>query len=354
MSKAAPRAAAPGTSTKRPTAAEIETPAGLSQQSLRDLEAGRRVLALESAALDACRAALDGAFCEAVERLSEIGGERSGRVVVTGIGKSGHVGRKIAATLASTGTPAQFVHPAEASHGDLGMITDRDAILALSNSGETEELSDVLSYAKRFAIPVIAITARADSTLARLATAALVMPEQPEAATMGLAPTTSTTMAMALGDALAVAILERKGFTASDFRLFHPGGKLGRQLARVGDLMHGAEEMPLVALGTTMREALLVMTSKHFGCVGITDAAGRLAGIVTDGDLRRHMDASLIDAVVDDVMTAEPITIRANTMVTETLAMMNAREITALFVVDDARRPVGIVHIHDFLRAGVA
>eukprot|EP00752_Nemacystus_decipiens_P015279 g13612.t1 len=319
------------------------------------MEAGRRVLRLESAALAACADALDGAFAQAVRILGETdGGRRSGRVVVTGMGKSGHVGRKIAATFASTGTPSQFVHPAEASHGDLGMITERDAVLALSNSGETPELSDVLSYAKRYEIPIVAITARADSTLARVAAVALVLPDQPEAATMGLAPTTSTTMAMALGDALAVALLERKGFTASDFRLFHPGGKLGRQLARVGDLMHPLEETPLIGPDAPMQEALIVMTSKHFGCVGVTDAAGALVGVITDGDLRRHMAPDLVSRRAGEIMTGTPITVAADKMASETLALMNARKITALFVVDAARRPVGIVHVHDFLRAGVA
>jgi len=322
----------------------------------RDLAAGKRVLRLESAALAACAETLDGAFSDAVNLLGESeAGTRSGRVVVTGMGKSGHVGRKIAATFASTGTPSQFVHPAEASHGDLGMITERDALLALSNSGETPELSDVLSYAKRYNIPVVAITARADSTLARLASVSLILPDQPEAAQMGLAPTTSTTMAMALGDALAVALLERKGFTASDFRLFHPGGKLGRQLARVEDMMHRAGEVPLVTPESSMQETLLVMTSKHFGCVGITEAqSGRLLGIITDGDLRRHMDAGLMGKSARDIMTANPVTTEGERMASETLALMNARAITALFVVDGEGRPVGIVHLHDFLRTGVA
>ncbi len=320
-----------------------------------DLDAGRRVLRLESAALAACADALDGAFEAAVRILGESElGTRSGRVVVTGMGKSGHVGRKIAATFASTGTPSQFVHPAEASHGDLGMITERDAILALSNSGETPELSDVLSYARRYDIPIVAITARADSTLARIARVALILPDQPEAASMGLAPTTSTTMAMALGDALAVALLERKGFTASDFRLFHPGGKLGRQLARVEDLMHRGDEVPLVAPETGMQDTLLTMTSKHFGCVGIADGTGELVGIITDGDLRRHMAPDLMGKTAGDIMTARPVTTSGDRMASETLALMNAREITALFVVDDEGRPVGIVHLHDFLRTGVA
>ncbi|MEQ8604980.1 MAG: KpsF/GutQ family sugar-phosphate isomerase [Marivibrio sp.] len=343
---------------KKDAAAESEPEAAAADrdgQAVRDLEAGRRVLRLEGAALAACADALDGAFTQAVSLLGDPDrSRRSGRVVVTGMGKSGHVGRKIAATFASTGTPSQFVHPAEASHGDLGMITERDAILALSNSGETPELSDVLSYAKRYEIPIVAITSRADSTLARVASAALVLPDQPEAATMGLAPTTSTTMAMALGDALAVALLERKGFTASDFKLFHPGGKLGRQLARVEDLMHRGEEVPLIGPDAPMQDVLLVMTSKHFGCVGIADADGPLQGIITDGDLRRHMSPDLMHRRAGDIMTENPIAIAPDKMASETLALMNGRQITALFVVDRDGRPVGVVHIHDFLRAGVA
>lgn len=337
-------------------------PADPRDQAGHDLAAGRRVLRLESAALAACAEALDARFATAVRLLGGTDprrrdGRRSGRVVVTGMGKSGHVGRKIAATFASTGTPSQFVHPAEASHGDLGMITEDDAILALSNSGETPELSDVLSYAKRYDIPVVAITARPDSTLARVAQVTLTLPDQPEAASMGLAPTTSTTMAMALGDALAVALLERKGFTASDFRLFHPGGKLGRQLARVDDMMHRGAEIPLTGPDASMQDVLLVMTSKSFGCVGITDpATGALVGVITDGDLRRHMAPNLMEKHAAEIMTRAPATITPDRVASEALSFMNTRTvpITALFVVDEAHRPIGIVHIHDFLRSGVA
>lgn len=321
----------------------------------QDLVAGRRVLHLEADAVKVLAGALDERFCDAIEILASPGLESPrGRVVVTGMGKSGHVGRKIAATLASTGTPSQYVHPAEASHGDLGMITERDAILALSNSGETQELSDVLAHAKRFGIPVVAMTAKPESTLARVADVPLILPNQPEAATMGLAPTTSTTMSIALGDALAVALLERKGFTESDFRMFHPGGKLGRQLETLRHLMHTGDELPLVRSDVLMDQAVLTMTSKHFGVLGVVDEAGVLIGVVTDGDLRRHMSPKLTEMPVCDVMTGDPITARADAMAGETLAQMNARRITAVFVVDARGMPEGIVHIHDFLRHGVA
>jgi arabinose-5-phosphate isomerase len=273
------------------------------------------------------------------------------------MGKSGHVARKIAATLASTGTPALFVHPGEASHGDLGMIASEDGIVALSNSGATPELNDLIDYAKRFAIPLIAITRRAGSALAEAADVALDLPDSPEACPMGLAPTTSTTMMMALGDAIAIALLEFRGFTAADFRVFHPGGQLGRKLLHVGDIMHRGDELPLVGAGTRMADALLVMTAKRFGCVGVTGGDGRLIGIVTDGDLRRHMSPGLLDSTVNAVMTHSPRTVRTRALAGEALGVMNGRAnqspITSLFVVEDGR-PVGIVHIHDLLRAGVA
>lgn len=315
------------------------------------LDAARRVLATEASALTALAGALDGTFGAAVALLAAA----TGRVVVSGMGKSGHVGRKIAATLASTGTPAQFVHPGEASHGDLGMIVAGDAVLALSNSGETAELADLIAYTRRFGLGLVAITGHADSTLARAADVALVLPPAAEACPMGLAPTTSTTMQLALGDALAVALLERRGFTAADFRVFHPGGRLGAQLARVADLMHGADELPLVGPEATVGEAIAVMTARRFGCVGITDAAGRLAGILTDGDVRRAIGrAGLPGLPVAAVMTKEPRTIAAGALAAEALREINARAITALFVIDAARNPVGLVHIHDLLRAGVA
>ena len=318
-----------------------------------DLETARRVLDTEAEALRALAGVLDDRFPRAIALLSAA----TGRVVVTGMGKSGHVGRKIAATLASTGTPALFVHPAEASHGDLGMIVAGDAVIALSNSGETPELADLVRHSRRFAIPLVAITGRAESALARAADEALILPPAAEACPMGLAPTTSTTMQMALGDAIAVALLTRRGFTASDFRVFHPGGKLGAQLSHVGDLMHRGEEMPLASPDTRMDTAIVAMTAKRFGCLGVRDAAGSLAGIVTDGDLRRALDAGgvpLLSRTAGEVMTRNPRTIREDDLADTALRIMNEKSITALFVVDAAGRPVGILHVHDLLRAGVA
>lgn len=312
------------------------------------LSVGRHVLTLGADALAALAAALDARFDAAVERLAAC----TGRVVVSGMGKSGHVGRKIAATLASTGTPALFVHPGEASHGDLGMIVQGDAVLALSNSGETAELSDLVAHCKRFGLPLIAIIGRAQSSLARDADVALVLPSAPEACPMGLAPTTSTTMQMALGDALAVALLTRRGFTATDFRIFHPGGKLGAKLMRVAQLMH--TEMPLAPPTTPMAEALVAMTAGRFGCLGIVED-DRLAGIVTDGDLRRALrdGGDLLSRKAGEVMTPAPRTIGPDALAAEALHLMAGR-ITALFVVDGSGRPIGILHIHDLLRAGVA
>ena len=319
-----------------------------------DLDVARQVLALESEALTALAASLDDRFAQAVTLLAGA----AGRVVVSGMGKSGHVARKIAATLASTGTPALFVHPAEASHGDLGMIVAGDAVLALSNSGETPELADLVGHAKRFGLPLVGITGRAGSTLARAADVALVLPEAPEACPMGLAPTTSTTMQLALGDAIAVALLTRRGFTAADFRVFHPGGKLGARLSRVRDLMHGAAELPLAPPETRMDAAIVAMTARRFGCLGVQGADGRLLGIITDGDLRRGLETgggtALLARSAADVMTRAPRTVRPDTLAAEALHAMNTRAITTLFVVDDDSRPVGILHIHDLLRAGVA
>ena len=276
-----------------------------------------------------------------------------GRVIVTGMGKSGHVGRKIAATLASTGTPAFFVHPGEASHGDLGMITTDDVIMALSWSGETAELKNLIDYSRRFRIGLVAMTADAASTLGRAADVALTLPPAREACPHNLAPTTSSLMQLALGDALAIALLESRGFTAVDFGLLHPGGRLGALLKFARDVMHGEASMPLVPLGTKMSDAVLEMSAKGFGCIGMTSAEGKLIGIITDGDLRRHMRSDLLDARVDDVMTRNPKTVRPDQLVSEALELLNALKITALFVVD-AGRPVGIVHIHDLLRAGAA
>lgn len=316
-----------------------------------DLVAARKVLKTEADALMRLLEDLDGEFVKALDFIFKA----KGRVVVSGMGKSGHIGNKIAATLASTGTPAQFVHPAEASHGDLGMITKNDVVLCLSNSGGTKELSDIIAYTRRFDIPLIAIVGKADSTLGRRADAVLLLPDVPEACPMGLAPTTSTTAALALGDALAVALLCRRGFDAEQFRVFHPGGKLGGSLIKVEDLMHGGDAMPLVGESTLMSEALIEISAKSFGCVGIMNADQELVGIITDGDLRRHMGADLLEKSVSDVMTRNPQTISPTALAGEALAKMNStgfNGITCLFVVDRGRT-VGIISVHDCLRSGV-
>lgn len=314
-----------------------------------DLERGRRLLRAESEALAALESALDERFVAALDKLTV----PKGRVVVTGMGKSGHVARKIAATMASTGTPALFVHPAEASHGDLGMIGEADAVLALSNSGNTPELSDVIAYTRRFAIPLVGMVGRAPSTLADASDVALVLPRVPEACPLGLAPTTSTTMMLALGDALAVALLERRGFTAEDFGRFHPGGKLGARLSKVRDLMHAGAAMPLTTPETPVAQAILTIAEKRFGCVGVVDGEGRLVGIVTDGDLRRHMNPGLLAATVASIMTRTPKTIRADALAVEGVRLMSEKSITALFAMENDR-PVGLLHMHDCLRAGLA
>ncbi len=292
---------------------------------------------------------LGRAFVTAVDLIS---GAR-GRLIVTGMGKSGHVGRKIAATFASTGTPAFFVHPSEASHGDLGMITPDDVIMALSWSGETVELKDLIDYSRRFRIGLIAVTAVSDSTLGRAADVVLALPPAREACPHNLAPTTSTLMQAALGDALAIALLESRGFTAIDFSKLHPGGRLGAMLKFVRDIMHTGSEIPLAAVGSRMAEAIAEMTAKTFGCVGITNSAGRLVGIITDGDLRRHMSANLLDLKVEEVMTPQPKTVRPDQLVSEALELLNSMKKTQLIVVE-AGKPVGVVHFHDLLRAGVA
>jgi arabinose-5-phosphate isomerase len=317
-----------------------------------DLAAARAVLDAEAAGIAALSQTLDRGFSAAVDVLLAV----AGRVVVSGMGKSGHVARKIAATLASTGTTALYVHPAEASHGDLGMIAEGDAILALSNSGETAELADLIGYARRFAIPLIAITAGGSSSLAQAANVALILPDAAEACPMGLAPTTSTTMQMALGDALAVALLTRRGFGPGDFRRFHPGGKLGARLLRTRDLMHTGREIPLAPATTAMADALVLMTEKRFGCLGAVDAAGSLIGILTDGDLRRAMAPDLLTQTLGAVMNRTPRSIGPDALAAEALHAMNTARnpFTTLFVVDAARRPLGILHIHDLLRAGLA
>jgi arabinose-5-phosphate isomerase len=311
---------------------------------------GRRVLAAEAQALAQMGETLGEAFARTVETLHAA----KGRIVLTGIGKSGHVARKIAATLASTGSVAVFVHAAEASHGDLGMIGQGDVILALSKTGETRELADVIAYAKRFSIPLIAMTAVAESALGRAADILLLLPNAAEAADELNAPTTSTTLQMALGDALAVTLLERRGFRPEDFKVLHPGGKLGAMLRTVGDLMHSGAELPLVAADTPMDQALLVMTEKRWGILGVTGADGRLLGAITDGDLRRHIDG-LLSLKASDVMTLGPKkAVHPTLLASQALALMSdpAPAVTVLFVVEDAR-PVGILHVHDILRAGV-
>ena len=308
----------------------------------------RDVLVKEARALDQLAAALDPSFNQMVRILAGV----SGRVVVTGIGKSGHVARKIAATLASTGTPAMFLHPAEAAHGDLGMVGVDDALIILSNSGEMAELSVLIPYARRFGIPVIGWTRHGGSTLGQDADLAIVLPDIAEACPMGLAPTTSTTMMMALGDAVAVSLMKSQDFDSQNFHIFHPGGALGRRLTRVRDLMHQGDALPLIAENAMMEQAVAVMTQKGFGCVGVVDDAGNLAGIVTDGDLRRHLRSNLLQQGVSSIMTRNPKVIRVGAVAAEALKMMNTRAITALFVVEDSQ-PVGILHLHDCLRAGV-
>ncbi len=311
---------------------------------------GRRVLETEAQALARLAEGLDAAFAEAVDVLLAA----KGRIVCTGMGKSGHVARKIAATLASTGSRAVFVHPSEASHGDLGMIGEGDAILALSKTGETRELADLIAYAARFGIPLIALTAAASATLARASDVVLLLPDAPEATDAVSAPTTSTTLQMAMGDALAVALLERRGFRPQDFRTLHPGGKLGALLRTAADLMHGREELPLVGPETPMRQALLVMTRMRWGIVGVVDPGGLLLGAITDGDLRRHIDG-LLERTAGEVMTEGPRKVAPPQMLAgEALALMSdpAPAVTVLFVVDDGK-PVGILHVHDLLRAGV-
>jgi len=337
-----------------PASETDRTAEALGFASAAHIRMGRRVFQLEAAALETCAASLDQSFAEACKRILAT----QGRVVTTGMGKSGHVARKIAATLASTGTPAFYVHPSEASHGDLGMLARGDLVLALSNSGETPELGDLITYTRRFSLPLVGLVGRAPSTLADQADVALVLPRLDEACPMGLAPTTSTTAMMTMGDALAAAVLAAKGFDREDFAVFHPGGKLGARLVRVRDVMHGGPEIPLIAPDRPMSEAIVEMTAKRLGCVGVVDG-GRLVGIVTDGDLRRHLGRdSFLAQSVGEVMTGTPRTITADALAAEALAQMTDGEphVTQLFVTargDDAV-PVGVVHLHDCLHAGVA
>ncbi|PVA07722.1 KpsF/GutQ family sugar-phosphate isomerase [Thalassorhabdomicrobium marinisediminis] len=316
----------------------------------RFIDTARRVIRCEAEALSTLAEGLDDSLSDAVDLILNA----TGRIIISGIGKSGHIARKIAATLASTGTPAHFVHPAEASHGDLGMVTRGDVVLAISNSGEAPELANLLAYTQRFGIPLLAITSRPDSTLAQQADITLLMPRLDEACGTGVVPTTSTTMTLALGDALAVALMEHRAFSAENFRDFHPGGKLGAQLRRVGDLMHTGEAVPLAAEATPMSDALLTISQKGFGVVGVLDADAHLSGIVTDGDLRRNM-AGLLDLTAGEVMTRAPRTIGPAALAEEAVNVMNESQITCLFVVDPegSNKVAGILHIHDCLRAGI-
>ena len=321
------------------------------------IAAGAQAIETECAGLELLHKAMGDRlghnFAKAVALILSAQGDGQGRVIVSGMGKSGHVGRKIAATLASTGTPAYFVHPAEASHGDLGMIQTQDVILALSWSGETTELSDVIAYSKRFRVPMIGVTAHMDSALAREATIVLALPKAPEACPNGIAPTTSTTMQIAMGDALAVALLAARGFSSHDFRTFHPGGKLGAQLKQVRDLMHQGDRLPLVKSGSLMSDALVEMSAKGFGCVLVVDAQDHLLGIITDGDLRRHMAGNLLGRPVEDVMTRDPRFIAPTILVAEALEIVETHKIGAL-IVAEAQKPVGLLHVLDLLRAGAA
>ena len=316
-----------------------------------DIESARRTIDKEIDALRIMESELDENLTKALDMMQSV----KGRVIVTGMGKSGHIGQKIAATLASTGTPSFFVHPAEASHGDLGMLTNEDVVLAISNGGESKELSDILIYCKRYGIPLISMTKNPDSTLGKAGDIVLRLPDAGEACPLGLAPTSSTTATLVLGDILAIALMERKGFSKTDFRQRHPGGKLGSFLQKVSDLMHKGGEMPLVKEGTPMQDALLEMTSKMLGCVGIVGGDGRLLGIITDGDLRRCLAPDMLSKKADDVMTRNPKTVAPDVLAAEAVNTMNntGKGITQLFVVEDGK-PVGIIHLHDCLRAGVA
>jgi arabinose-5-phosphate isomerase len=330
-----------------------ETDQSMSADDEALIACGLRTLEAEAGGLTALGTAMRNGLGAAFVAAAALIKAARGRVIVTGMGKSGHIAHKIAATLSSTGTPALFVHPAEASHGDLGMITADDVIVALSWSGETAELKNLIDYSRRFRIGLIALTADGASTLGKAADVALVLPQAREACPHNLAPTTSSLMQLALGDALAIALLESRGFTAIDFRNLHPGGRLGAALTFIRDLMHSGPEMPLKPVGTRMSDALVEMSAKGFGCVGITGAAGDLVGIVTDGDLRRHMRPDLLEARVEDVMTKAPTTVRPDQLASEALEILNAKKRTVLFVVE-GRRAVGVVHMHDLLRAGVA
>jgi arabinose-5-phosphate isomerase len=318
------------------------------------IEHAKRTIVTERQGLEALEAALSdklgNAFCDAVRTI----GEATGRLIITGVGKSGHIGAKLAATFASTGTPAFFVHAAEANHGDLGMIGRNDVVLAISKGGQSAELKSIIDYTRRFTIPLIALTGNAKGALAKSADVTLMIPNVEEACPLGLAPTTSTLMQLALGDALAIALLEARSFTAGDFKVYHPGGKLGASLTTVAEIMHVGERMPVVAKGTSLPEAVQVLSRKHFGCVAVLNADGTLAGIVTEGDLARNLDRNLSELDVDDIMTATPKVIVPTALASLALATLEKHQIGALIVVDPDNRPIGVVHFHDLLRIGIA
>ena len=327
----------------------------LIMNSASHAESALRTINTEIKGLEALAETITGKLGESIGQACDAIRDIKGRVIVTGVGKSGHVGNKLAATLASTGTPAFFVHPAEANHGDLGMIARDDAIIALSWSGETRELKGVLAYSSRFQIPLIAITRNAQSALGKEATICLELPRVKEACPNGLAPTTSTILQMAIGDALSVALLESRGFSADDFGLFHPGGSLGANLTRVSEVMHTGEAMPTVPENTPMPDAILTLSDKRFGCVAILDSEGNLAGVFTDGDLARNLDKNLQSLMVDDLMTREPKTVNTDALVSTAMAVLNDHNISALIVMDESTgKPVGVVHLHDLLRIGAA
>lgn len=328
----------PKLSAKRPPASKSKSA----------VQSARRVVGIARDAIASLSSALGAEF----ETCVALCLSTAGRVIVTGMGKSAHVGHKIAATLASTGTPAMFVHAAEASHGDLGMITPADLVVALSNSGETAELADLIAYSRRYGIKLVAITSHRGSTLGQAADLVLALPKAPEACPLGLAPTTSTTMMIVLGDALAVALMERRGFTAEDYKAFHPGGKLGRRLMKVGDLMHTGAELPLIKPATPVKDTILEMTRKTFGIAGVVDK-GKLIGVVTDGDLRRNMSPALFGRRAADIMTRAPRATEAHILAAEALRLMNEWKVACLFVLDRGK-PIGIVRMHDILRAGAA
>ncbi|HET9573630.1 MAG TPA: KpsF/GutQ family sugar-phosphate isomerase [Methyloceanibacter sp.] len=334
-------------------------PVGLKRDFLRRdghseaIESATRTLQFEAEGLSALKAELGAALRDSFDKAIGMMRACHGRIIITGMGKSGHVGLKVAATLSSTGTPAFFVHPSEASHGDLGMITKQDMILAFSWSGETVELGNIVSYSRRFAVPLIAVTSNPDSTLGTSADLVLALPQAKEACPHGLAPTTSTVMQLALGDCLAIALLESKGFTARDFKALHPGGQLGARLKFVSDLMHKGDRLPLVQDDGIMSDAIVIMTEKALGCLGVVDGDGLLKGIITDGDLRRHMGDGLLAKRTGEIMTPAPKTVSPDLLASAALELINASSITTLFVVEDGR-PIGIIHVHDLLRAGVA